>query len=348
MANSKRPRIADVARLAGVSEGTVSVVLNNRVGENVRVSVETQRKIWDVVRELGYVANPMAQSLAGGQNRIIALFTFESIFPLDSRNFYYPFLIGVEEEADANGYDILLVTGANGSGNGQRHIYQNGINRLRRADGAILLGHGDRQEVQSLLDESYPFVFVGRRESKRDDISYVGADYTSATTSLVEHLIEMGHRRIAYLRADRDTESSNDRELGVRMALVPDHVKDENWLWSGAPDDFSVASFSDYLAKGYSAFVVENDALGLRILSLAAQLGLDCPADFSLAVLGNPLNPLLEVPDWTSINIPRREMGRQAFRMLLDVLKLPSDAHSPPLRRMLPCTFKPGKTVRQI
>ena len=162
---SKRPRIKDVARVAGVSEGTVSVVLNDRVGENVRVSEKTQQKIWDAVSELGYVANPVAQNLAGGQNHIIAVFTFEAIFPIDVSSFYYPFLIGIELEADRQGYDLLLITGSTDSVSGKRRIYENNVNRLSRADGAILLGHGDKQEVYRLLDEDFPFVYVGRRAS---------------------------------------------------------------------------------------------------------------------------------------------------------------------------------------
>lgn len=347
MAIRKRPRIADVAKLAGVSEGTVSVVLNDRVGEHVRVSAETQRKIWDAVRELGYVANPVAQSLAGGQNRIIAVFTFESIFPIDSRNFYYPFLIGIEEEADTQGYDILLVTGSNSSSSSQRRIYQNGINRLRRADGAILLGHGDRLEVQQLIDEEYPFVFVGRRHSRDDKISYVAADYASATVQLIQHLRQSGHRCVAYLRSTRDTEASQDRENGVRKALELE-ISQDGWLWRGRSDELSAQTVGTLLSSGYTAFVVEDDELGSRLLSLADHLGLSCPADFSLVVLGNPLNPLLGVPDWASFSIPRREMGREAFKMLLELLKLPVAERKLPMRKTLACTLRLGNSVRQL
>lgn len=348
----KRPKIADVAKLAGVSEGTVSVVLNNRVGEHVRVSEETQQKIWDAVQQLGYVANPVAQNLAGGQTRIIAIFTFESIFPMDSRSFYYPFLIGIEEEAETSGYDILLVTGSNDNRRkvvgSQRHIYQNGINRLRRADGAILLGHGNPQEVQQLLDEHYPFVFVGRRNSRHDNISYVAADYTTATQELVHYLRQNGHDRIAYLRSTRDTESSDDREQGVHRALEPQFANSADWLWRGTPNQLTETVITDYQQRDFTAFIVEDDALGLRLLEVANRLHLHCPDDFSLAVLGNPLNPLVEVPDWTSISIPRREMGREAFHMLLKLLKQPTSERTSPMRKTLTCTFNKGQTVRRL
>jgi len=345
MSVAKRPRIADVAKLAGVSEGTVSVVLNNRVGEHVRVSEETQRKIWGVVRELGYVANPIAQSLAGGQNHILAVFTFEPIFPIDSRNFYYPFLVGIEQEADLYGYDILLVTGANGSNNGIRHIYRDGINRLRRADGAILLGHGERGEIGQLLQERYPFVFVGRRESVEGNISYVAADYRAATVEIVQYLMGCGHQHIVYLSSTRHTEASQDRDAGIREALG--HREAPNGVWRGDPSQLEAATVSEYLAQGYTAFVAEDDELGHQLLTVAQSLGLHCPDDFSMAVLGNPLSPLIEVPDWMSFSIPRREMGQAALKMLIDLLKQPVEERSSAQRQTLRCTFKAGNSVRQ-
>lgn len=345
----KRPKIADVAKRAGVSEGTVSVVLNNRIGENVRVSEETQQKIWAAVRELGYVANPVAQNLAGGQTHIIAVFTFEAIFPIDSRSFYYPFLIGIEEAADERGYDLLLVTGNNGSTDGSRHIYQKGVNRLHRSDGAILLGHGSRDEIYRLLAEQYPFVFVGKRNSPHDTISYVAADYIAASRHLIEHLIDCGHQRIAYLRSLRNTEATEDREQGVTQTLRESGlIADDQWLWQGSPQQLTAEVVSRYTAAGYTAFAVEDDELGQRLLAIAYELNLQCPDDFSLVVLGNPLNPIMDVPDWTSFNIPRREMGREAFHLLLHLLTRSEDSSLKPLRKILPCTFKEGKTVRRL
>jgi DNA-binding LacI/PurR family transcriptional regulator len=346
---NRRPRIVDVAHLAGVSRTAVSVVLNDRVGEQVRVSEETQQKIWDAVAELGYVANPVAQSLARGRTQIIAVFTFESIFPVDSRNFYYPFLIGIEENADTSGYDLLLVTSSDGGSDGRRLIYQKGVNRLQRADGAILLGHGSEDEISSLLDEKYPFVFVGRRESPQDDISFVAANYTAATVELVNYLVQNGHRRLAYLRSTRHTEASADREQGVRQAIAAHQLPPPpNWLWEGTPETFTDAVLTDFLAQNVTAFVAEDDELGHRLLAIAAQSGLSCPDDFSLAVLGNPLNPASAPPNWTSFTIPRRQMGREAFALLLELLALPPEKRQTPLRRWLPCHFKPGETVRPV
>jgi len=347
MDKSKRPRIKDVARVAGVSEGTVSVVLNGRVGENVRVSEKTQEKIWDAVRQLGYVANPVAQRLAGGENRIIAVFTFESIFPIDVSSFYYPFLIGIEQEADQLGYDLLLITGSTDSLSGKRRIYKDNVNRLSRADGAILLGHGDKQEVYRLLEEDFPFVYVGRRESPEDAISYVGADYIEATKQIVCYLFDRGHHRIAYLHTERTYEASRDRLYGFAESHEENNIPlNRTQIWSGDMTDLNAGVIQSYLDEGITAFVAEDDSIGHRVLELGADMGLNCPDDYSLAVLGNPLNPMQETPNWTSFNIPRKEMGQHAMQLLVEILQAKRrEAIELPLRRTLTCEFVVGDTV---
>lgn len=342
-----RPRIKDVARIAGVSEGTVSVVLNNRVGENVRVSETTQQKVWDAVRKLGYIANPVAQRLAGGHNHIIAVFTFESVFPMDASSFYYPFLIGIEQEADRQGYDLLLITGSSDPISGKRRIYEDNVNRLSRADGAILLGHGNSSEVYRLLDDDFPFVYVGRRESPQDNISYVGSDYTKATKEIVGYIFQHHHQKIVYVRTHRHDESSVDRELGIKQAYQEHgNVLSNDLIWSGDAEHLNEQIIQDYLASGVTAFIAEDDMLGRRILQIGATLNLVCPDDFSLAVLGNPLNPIMEVPNWTSFNIPRQQMGQEALQMLVSILQAQKGhAIELPMRKILDCEFVPGMTV---
>lgn len=337
----KRPRLADVARLAGVSEATVSVVINNRVGDSARVSTSTQERVWKAVRDLGYVANPLARSLAGGRNHIIAVFTFEQIFPLSHGNFFYPFLIGIEEEASRQGYDLLLITRTDA--NGRHRIYENGINRLRIADGAILLGYGDRQEVYRLLEESFPFVFVGRRESPHDDISYSAGDYIGAVIEAVHHVIEYGHRHIAYVRTNRTDESTSDRATGFAKArcffdFVPAY-------WQGDHEQFTLGVLQALLDEGVTAFMVEDDTFGEQLLAHADTLHLHVPTAFSMAVMGDPLNEFSADHTWTHWKVPRLEMGRQALRLLAQILDETEEVLDLPLRVTIPCTFSLGDTL---
>jgi DNA-binding LacI/PurR family transcriptional regulator len=340
----KRPRIADVARLAGTSEAAVSVVLNGRVGESARVSEETQARIWDSVRQLGYRANPVARNLAGGRNQIIGVFTYEPTFPIESRDFYYPFLVGVEAEAAAQDYDLLLFASAGDQG--KRAIYRNGVNRLQLADGAVLLGQSpDRAELQYLLTDGYPFVFIGRREVPGYRIPYAAAGYAEATAEIVQYLFEHGHRHIVYLRGLVDVESSTDRERGVYLAYQrAKEMINPARIWQGTPDLLRPPVLSQYLHEGATAFLAENDVIGEAILTQTEALGLHCPEDYSLAVLGDSLRPITPPRDWTSFKIPREEMGRKAVQLLLKMLN--TQGGSPEQFQVtLPCTFIPGTTV---
>lgn len=342
----RRIRQADVARLAGVSQATVSSVLNNKTDGDVRVSPETTQRIWEAMRKLGYVANPAARRLAGGQNRLLGVFTYEPIFPIEHRNFYYPFLIGIEAEAEAQGFDLLLFTRAAAQGS-KRRIYQDGISRLGIADGAILFGLGeDRDEIRRLAGEDFPFVFIGRREISGAEIAYVGADYTSATAEIVRHMFAYGHRKILYLSREVVRESVHDRERGYSLAYREAGLEpDPGWLLRLAPEMLCAELLNAWCGEGITAFIADNDSHARALLRLAAEQGMSPPQDFSLAVLGDPLDlrPGEALPEWTAFRVPRQEMGIHAVRLLIDQLEHPDTMTG--RQMLLPCAFQPGSTV---
>ena len=180
MARTRRPTQSDIARAAGVSPAVVSLVINGRTDGKIRISERDPGRVRQAIRDLGYVPNLAARQLAGGRNRLIGVFTYEPVFPLGETNFYYPFLVGIEEQAEALGYDLLLFT-RNDRGTGRRMIYRDGINALQVADGAVLLGtNEDRSELARILADGFPFVFAGRREINGVPLAYVGADYAAA------------------------------------------------------------------------------------------------------------------------------------------------------------------------
>lgn len=339
----RRPRQVDVARLAGVSAATVSIVLNDRQNSNVRVSPETRRRVLDAVEQLGYVANPVARSLAGGRNHLLGVFTYEAMFPIQNQDFYYRFLIGIEEEAEARHYDLLLFTSSRGP-DGLRSVYQQGFNRLRLADGAILLGtEQDKGELVQLVQEDYPFVFVGRRDVPNAAISYVAADYTTATVQVVRYLIEHGHRRIAYLGDIARTESHQDRFCGYSQALEQAGILvDSDRVWFGSDDIVTTDFLNGLLARDITALVLEHDHFVRGVFQTAAAMGLQIPADLSLAALGDPISEHDRAQEVTAFRIPRRRMGMQAVRLLVDMLE---NSDTVPVQITLPCEFVPGKTV---
>ena len=320
MRTHKRPRMIDVARLAGVSPATVSLVINNRLSGNVRIPPETQQRVLAAVRELGYVADPVAQSLAGTRNRLLGVFTFEAIFPVQFRDFYYPFLVGVERAAEERNFDLVLFTSTTG-GDGKRCIYRGGSNRLRLADGAVLLGaETDKAEVQRLVDEQYPFVFIGRRELPDSRVSYAAADYAAATRELVEYLFALGHRRVAYVGAPLINESAADRRAGYQAAFAGQGLPlDPGWLWLQEDGDLPTM-LRRWLKQGVTALVIETGPFAATLVQTCRDMGVVLPDDLSLAFLGDLVMDLPWELEATTFTIPRQEMGAAAVRLLAELL----------------------------
>lgn len=119
MTSHKRLTQNDIAKLAGVSQATVSLVLNGAPTAIARIPAETRERVQAVIRKTGYVADPIARRMAKGLNRILGVFTYEPAFPSAQADFFTPFLLGIEEEAQQQAYDLLLLTSA-GVGNNRK------------------------------------------------------------------------------------------------------------------------------------------------------------------------------------------------------------------------------------
>lgn len=333
-----RPTQAEIARVAGVSQATVSLVLNGRDGE---LSAATRQRVREVLTRLGYVANPVARVLAGGRNRILGVHTFEPVFPPDGADFYRPFLLGVEEEAERQGYDLLMFTSAGGS----RRVFHDGVTRLRLADGSLLLGRRpDLEEIARLAAMEYPFVHIGHRELPGSGISYVAADYATATADVARRLLDLGHRRIAYVRfGDTVGEPGGDRLGGFRALTREARLTSASSpLWN-IDDPADVACLVDDLRDtAVTALLVEQRSLAELLRAECGRRGLRIPDDLSVAVLGDPAGAERADPGWSGFLVPRREMGAAATELLVARL---DGAEPAPCVRTVPCRQVAGTTV---
>ncbi|WFU91469.1 LacI family DNA-binding transcriptional regulator (plasmid) [Rhizobium sp. CC1099] len=312
MTGSKRLTQHDIAKLAGVSQATVSLVLNGAPAAMARIPQDTRERVQHVIRTTGYVADPIARRMAKGLNRILGVFTYEPAFPSEQADFFAPFLLGIEEEAQAQNYDLLLLTGA-GVGR-ERKIFADG-NRLRIADGCLVLGREfDRAELKRLVSGNYPFVAIGRREDAGGPVPYVGGDYTNGTRTLVEKARALGHEKLAYVGPSGSAESVADRWRGFADASTAGaelvlHV-DEVGRPAGETLDVIVAS-------GATAVFFIELADAVRVEAAARKRGLTVPEDFSAIVLGSHVRAERSHVQFTAFDIPREEMGRQATAMLV-------------------------------
>jgi LacI family transcriptional regulator len=337
MAKGGRLTQRDIARLAGVSQATVSLALNRRGDSSARIPEETRRRVLQVILDTGYVADPVARQLAGRRNQLLGVFTYEMVFPTGQADFYMPFMLGIEAAAERLGLDLLLFTSAPVIEGRRRIFHEN--NRLRLADGCILLGRTlDRDELARLVADRYPFVAIGRRDDAGGPVPYVGADYATATVALVRRAAALGHRRLAYVGIGRGAESSDDRWAGFSRAVAETGLHATHEPSQGRDPAELLESLR---AAGVTAALVEDQADAASLEHAARQRGLSIPRDLSLAALGNPTRPTASDVAFTSFRIPREEMGAQA----VEVLTLVMDGKPEGRQRLLPCEPVEGDTL---
>ncbi|WP_328990693.1 LacI family transcriptional regulator [Kribbella sp. NBC_01245] len=318
----------DIARLANVSQTTVSLVLNNRTAASARIPAQTRARVLKVIRETGYVADPLARRMQQQRNKILGVFTYESVFPSTSADFYHPFLGGIEECAEEVGCDLLLFTSAPVTGGRRRVFHEN--NRLRLADGCLLLGRRiPAEELSRLVREGYPFVSVGRRDDADGPVPYVGADYVTATAAVADQALALGHRRMAFIGPGAGAESSADRLKGFRSVTDGPHLQAEGDV------------LSELLERGITVAFTEDLADAAALAEAAAAKGLSVPGDLSLVALGDASRPVPGDAEYSGFHIPRKQMGRQAVELLETILS----GTTAETQRLLPCEPVEGKTL---
>jgi DNA-binding LacI/PurR family transcriptional regulator len=336
---SQRITQRSIAELAGVSQATVSLVLNGKADATTRIPEETRRRVLEVIKKTTYVADPAARRLAGVGNNILGVFTYESAFPKESVDFYTPLLTGIEAQAEQLGCDLLMFTSAPVV-DGHRQIFHEN-NRLRLADGCLLLGRDmDADELERLVDSGFPFVAIGRREAAGGRVPYVGADYATPTAALVRRAREAGHRRFAYLALPNRAESGRDRERGVRSELDAAGIEFSMHVASDA--DLENA-WRDIHSEDPSVLIVEDPTQAGRVHALAAAEGVRVPEDLSMIVLGELARPDADSVDFTRLSPPRTELGAKAVALLNQIL---SEGDGPlPMQMLLDCDLVGGTTL---
>ncbi|WP_348788829.1 LacI family DNA-binding transcriptional regulator [Leifsonia sp. NPDC080035] len=342
MAPSRAPRITQrtIAELAGVSQATVSLVLNGRSDNGVRIPEETRERVLAVIRQTTYVADPVARSLAGSANNLVGVFTYEHAFPNETSDFYTPLLTGIESEAETRGLDLLMFTSAP-LVDGRRRIFHEN-SRLRLADGCLLLGREmDADELARLRDSGYPFVAIGRRDV--EGVAFVGVDYATPTRQLARMAVAAGHHSAFYARLSLSltAESSRDRH----DALIDELTSAGVAVDQAETTEAGLASVWRRVREGEATVLfVEDptDAEGLH--ALAAADGVAVPDDLSFVVLGEHGRGGGDV-DFTRLSAPRTELGSRAVVLLDQLLNGTRGQEELPVQQLLECTVIDGSTL---
>jgi DNA-binding LacI/PurR family transcriptional regulator len=338
-----RPTQADVARLAGVSQTTVSMVLNQRDGGSILISEDTAERVHAAMRELGYAPDPVAQMLAQGKNRLLAVFNYDPAMSYMRSSDYHKILVGIENGADGQDYNILLLT--RNRADAKRSVYRGGVNTLRLADGAIIMGmFPDRDELRRLTEEGYPFVCIGRREVPGVELNWVISDYYSAGFQATQHLLQLGHRRLGYI-CDQHffrTHSSQARISGCTDALKD--IPDTELVLIDQTDVTTPERMLAHLREQRLTGLICNDVGNFsHAMQTLSQTALRVPDDVSVLVLGDTSGDLMSSTHATYVRLNQEKVGEEAVKLLvsrIDGISTPSVQ-----QRFVPCDFVVGDTT---
>jgi DNA-binding LacI/PurR family transcriptional regulator len=312
----KRPTQTDVAQQAGVSRGTVSLVLNQTTSR-VPISQQTRERVIKAAQDLGYSPNPVAQMLARGRNYIIGFFTFDDAFPYTPADFYNPYLVGVEQEAGVQGYNILLFT--RNQDRTRHEIYQDGMNSLLLADGVILTGnYPDSTVLGQLAKENYPFVLLGTCDIPANEIDSVESDHEPASYEAARHLLELGHRQLGFLVEDLGLSHHRERLAGSERAVnetSPAH------LTRLTKQDLTTAEAfqSKIQQNNLTALICADRSLFMALINLIQTIPLHIPQDLSLVFLSDTWT--LPFANPTRVRLNRDRAGRIAVQRLVNRLE---------------------------
>ena len=322
MAN-ERTTIRELARLSGVSIGTVSRALNGYTD----VRPETRERIVRLAEELDYTPSASARALVTQRSHVVGVFLDTGEGHPDLQHpFFHEVLAGVQETAGAQGFDLLLfATEQPGNGYG-RHSY---VKRCRHhnVDGVVLMGvdHHD-EEVRRLTASSIPTVGVDVELDGRAT-NYVSSDNVAGGALAVDHLVGQGHRRIAVIHGPTDTLAGLDRLKGYRQALAGAGLayRDE-YVTQGdfyVESGFRAARQLLALPEPPTAIVAASDLMAVGALRAATEAGLAVPRDLSVIGFDDIMLAAHLQPGLTTLRQDKAGLGTAAARALLALVDGP-------------------------
>lgn len=304
--------IKDIAKVASVSHTTVSRALKGHPA----ISAETTAHIRQLAKEMGYIPSAVAQSLLSQQTNTIGVVLTSIADP-----FTVHIVGGVEEVAQAAGYSVFLSTSHNDP---QKEMAVVETLHRRRVDAIIVIASRVGSLYSARLEQlQVPIVLVNNQQEGHYLRSVAVNDEQGAQLA-VDHLLGLGHKRIAYIGATDRPRSNRRRLKGYQKAMAAANAAPENniILHPTANTDIKQgqAALSLLLAAGATAVFCYNDLMAIGLLMAARQQGVAVPQD--LSVMGfDDIDPACYItPSLTTIRQPRLELGRRAMNMALDLL----------------------------
>jgi LacI family repressor for deo operon, udp, cdd, tsx, nupC, and nupG len=301
--------IRRVAELAGVSIATVSRTL----AHPDKVAEATREKVLEAVRSTGFVPNRQAVDFRRQATGNVVLLVRDITNP-----FYLDIYRGIEEVAFANGYRVLMGDAQYDDARVARYVE---MGRNRQADGVILM---TGWLPASIPEASLPKTVIALELIEGSALPFVAIDNREAAKVAVQHLIALGHRRIAHVTGPMRLTMSLDRHEGYLDALREAGIEADSALTRIGDFHFGTGqqAIEALLGAGteFTAIFCSNDEMAVGAINALRARGLRVPNDVSVAGFDDMDYALSSDPPLTSVRQPRRQIGRQAMQMLVDLL----------------------------
>lgn len=325
--------IKDVARVAGVSDKTVSRVVNGEPN----VTPDTIEKVRLAIADLGYIPNLAARSIRSNRTNIIGIITdFISTTPYSG-----DIVRGVQDWAGANGRTVLL---ANTDGDPEREANVWRTFKAHRIDGVLYVAMYHRVVVPTAGEVAIPTVLVNSHPDDGHVYPSIEPDDFGGSYALTQHLIRLGHRRIGYIRLNPLLLGANQRldaflaatqaggipqsDIVIRLGMEGPIGRETNFVYREALDILSTPDRP-------TALICGNDEMALQAYLAALSLGLRIPEDITIVGFDDFRTVSLGLkPELTTVALPYYDLGWQGADML-DLLVQGKGSDSE--RRILEC-----------
>jgi len=304
--------IRDVARRSRVSPSTVSRFLNGKI----RVEEATAERIQGAIRDLGYQPHRIARHLATGRAEAVGL-----VVPSITNPFFAILAEAVETEAYVAGYSVLLCNTHYDCAREETYVsfLENTL-----VDGLLYCGmHAQNYRLLGVLQRHLPVVIVDEWVEGLPPVHAVFVDNYRGGFAATQHLLQLGHRRIAFAGGPEGLMTVMERFRGYKEALtLADVVLDPAIVQFGTyTEDFGEVVFPHFLHHPGppTAIVAANDLIAVGLTRAASRLGIEIPD--RLSIVGFDDIPQAEAIGLTTVSQPVKELGQKAARLLLEVLR---------------------------
>jgi len=310
------PRMRDIAAMAGVSQSTVSRVLND-APTRVPIAPETRERVVLAARELGYRPNPLARGLRGASTMLLGAVV---------RDITDPFFAGAVEalsvEAMAHGYNVVL---GHAHGRADEALALTMVLETRHCDAIVLLGDMQNQPrlLADLKDSVVPVVALWQGTSPLD-VPTVDVDNRAGIRAGLDHLFGLGHQRIAFVSGRplgdvRERRAAFEEAMRERFGgLCDDYVQAAPNTPAGGEEAFR-ALFA--LDEPPTAIMTSTDTLAVGVLHAAYLTGRTVPRDLSVVGFDDILLASHTVPALTTLRMPLAEIVRAGVDIAVDLAK---------------------------